>query len=193
MVVRSLIVIAAVVCCVGLSAVPNESSADSDIGLKGIGGRLGIVDPQGAYNSTVTFGMVFDFGTLAPGLHWDGAITYWRSEHRWPYYPPYYWDLGDLALRTGLKYYFLAGEWHPLIGGGLGIHNYRSYYNGPPDERWPPGHPIYDDMRLQGYLAFGVAKEFSRNMLGSAEIQVDMEPVEQTAVQFNLLFMIGRR
>ena len=163
--------------------------AESDLGFKAIGGRLGYVDPESEYKGTFTLGAVADFGTIIPQLHWDAALTYWSSSLDWGWAGSNYEvSLTDIALRTGVKYYFIEGEWQPYGGGGLGMHFFSSEAEGPHGSYWTGA----DDSELEFYLVGGVQHPLSEKLVGSAELQLDIGDVDQTTIQINLMYLLGK-
>ena len=55
------------------------SYASSDIGLKAIGPRLGFIDPEGAFDGGLNFGVDFGLGTFVDQLYWDASVEFWRK------------------------------------------------------------------------------------------------------------------
>ncbi len=189
--IRSVMAMVFVGACVLLSAGYTQASDDSNIGMKGIGPRIGYVDPSGALDGTVELGVVFDFGQFVPQLHWDGSVSFWSSGQNYHYYdyPHHYdryydWTLRDLALRSGVNYHFLEGEWVPYVGGGLAIHFYSWNYNGMPDS------PTASDTKVGLYFDGGISHEFNEDWTGQMQIQSDFADPDQTALLFNLIYRL---
>ncbi len=157
--------------------------AQSDIGFKGIGGRLGYVDPDGP-DGTVLFGVVADLGTWVPKLHWDASIAYWSSGE----------DLGagwdaswsDLAFRSTVKYHFIEGPWEPYAGGGIGLHMLSAEVNSP--------YGSADDSESDFALVVlgGVEHQFNEKWKGSADLMFDFGDAEQMSVQINVIYLLGK-
>ena len=187
---RSVMIMVFVGAFILLSACWTDASASSNIGFKGIGPRIGYVDPEGDLDGTVEFGVAFEFGEFVRQLHWDGSVSFWfagndnsfnDSHHN---YYRYNWKR-DLILRSGVNYHFLEGEWVPYAGGGLGLHFYSWDYAGAPD--WANN----DDTKFGLYIDGGIEHEFSENWTGQLQLQFDFaDPVDQTALLFNLIYRI---
>jgi hypothetical protein len=189
--IRSVMVMTFVGACILLSVCWTEASAESDIGFKGWGPRIGYVDPEGTLDGTVELGVAFEFGEFVPQLHWDGSISFWSSGRNYPYwdnghhYWRYYdWTLRDLVLRSGVNYYFTEGEWIPYAGGGLGLHFYSWDYNDYPD------HPSSSDTEFGIYIDGGIAHEFNESWTGQMQLQLDFADPDQTALLFNLIYRL---
>lgn len=177
--------------CILLSTCCIEASAKSDIGFKGIGPRIGYVDPEGGLDGTVEFGVAFEFGEFVRQLHWDGSVSFWSSGRDWQYphgdFHKYNWTLRDFVLRSGVNYHFLEGEWVPYAGGGLGLHFYSWDYAGPPDYL---GYPNANDTELGLYIDGGIEHKFSETWTGQLQLQLDFADPDQTALLFNLIYRL---
>jgi len=167
-----------------------EAATKSNIGFKGIGPRLGFVDPEGALDGTAELGVAFEFGELARQLHWDGSVSFWSTGRNYPYYDNhnvyyrYNWKLRDFVLRSGVNYHFLEGEWVPYAGGGLGLHFYSWDYNG------APYYNNTNDTKLAVYIDGGIEHEFSKSWTGQMQLQFDFANPDQTALLFNLIYRL---
>ncbi|MBK6765077.1 MAG: hypothetical protein IPG71_01855 [bacterium] len=166
-------------------------AADSDIGVKGIGLRLGYVDPESEYSGTVLLGAFADLGTITDKLYVDASLTYWSSDWDYNYYD-YDWtvSLTDIALRGGVKYHFSEGEWEPYAGGGLAMHFYSASYESPSGYSWSYSGADGSDFGI--YICGGVEKQLSEKIIGSGELMLDFSGVGQTALQVNLAYMLGK-
>lgn len=171
-----------------LLGLTSAGLAQSDIGFKGIGGRLGYVDPEGSWDGTISFGVVADLGTFVRQLHWDAAITYWASsqDYKYPPYGSYSWSISDFAIRSGVKYPFIEGPWEPYAGGGLGLHFFSW------DNKWHGYSHDADETDFGLYIVGGVEHRFNTRWKGSAELQLDFADWDQTNVQINLIHILGK-
>lgn len=163
----------------------------SDIGFKGVGGRLAFVDPEGPWDGTVGIGFVTDLGTIVPQLHWDASILYWHADHG-----AFDADLGlrDVGFRTSVAYHFIEGPWEPYAGGGVGIHFYHFSH-----DYHRNYHGVYyldtydrDDTEFGIQLLGGVQHTFSPRWKDSAEIEFDLADIDQTLLQFTVIYMLGK-
>jgi len=166
----------------------RNASTQSDIGLKGFGPRIGFVDADGAYDETAEVGLVFDFGEFVPQLHWDGSISFWSTGRDFYYNNDrdnrYNWKLRDLALRSGVNYHFLVGEWVPYVGGGLGLHFYSWDYNN------APFYSNNSDTKVGFYIDGGISHRFSDGWTGKMQLQLDYADLDQTALLFDFIYHI---
>lgn len=166
-----------------LLAFGTVASAKSDIGFKGVGPRIGFVDPEGGLDGTIEFGAAFEFGEFAPQLYWDGSASFWSTGREYRYFNDNYnWTLRDLVLRSGVNYHFTEGEWEPYAGGGLGLHFYSWDYSG------SPSFNNANDNKIGIYIDGGIEHEFSADTKGQLQLQFDFAEPDQTALLFNLIF-----
>jgi hypothetical protein len=186
---RSVMLMVFVGVCILLSAYCTEVSAASNIGFKGIGPRIGYVDPEGGLDGTVEFGVAFEFGEFVRQLYWDGSVSFWSTGREYHYYygdhhDRYNWTLRDFVLRSGVNYHFLEGEWVPYAGGGLGLHFYSWDYSGAPN--WANS----SDSKFGIYIDGGIEHEFNENWTGQMQLQFDFAEPDQTALLFNLIYRL---
>ncbi len=169
------------------STTQNEST--SDIGFKGIGPRLGYVNPGSDLDGTAQFGVAFEFGEFVRQLHWDGSVNFWSTGRNYPYYHAnrydyYSWKLSDFSLRSGVDYHFMEGPWVPYAGGGLGLHFYSWDYAG------APYYNNTNDTKLGLYIDGGLEHQFSDAWTGQMQLQFDFADPDQNALMFNLIYRI---
>ena len=94
--------------------------AQSDFGLKRIGGSLGFVDPEGL-GTTVSLGIFADHGTVAPHFSIESRLDYWGQSES------FFGEevsVRDIALGARGKYNFEVAnpKVRPFLGIGLGAH-----------------------------------------------------------------------
>ena len=71
-------IFAMLVCFIALSAMTTTTMAAADFGLKGIGVRAGVVDPENL-DTTVGFGLFLDMGTFHPNVSFETYGNYWSN------------------------------------------------------------------------------------------------------------------
>jgi opacity protein-like surface antigen len=95
-----------------------QTRATDDIGLgfKGIGARVGLVDPEGA-SSTVDLGIHIDMGELARNVHVSPIAEYWSVGVSG-------FDIKDFSFGTDIMIDFPLQDSRvtPYAGGGIGLH-----------------------------------------------------------------------
>jgi opacity protein-like surface antigen len=95
-------------------------SAETDIGFKGAGLELGIVNPEDV-DATWGIGVFADLGTFMPQLGFSAYADYWgknQDEFGTEF------DFRDIAIGARTKWYFPIKnpKIQPYAGAGLGIH-----------------------------------------------------------------------
>ncbi|MDH3197796.1 MAG: outer membrane beta-barrel protein [Candidatus Krumholzibacteria bacterium] len=95
--------------------------AEADLGFKGIGGGIGIADPEdlgAAFNLSV----MANFGTFAPHVAFDAVFDFWSKSEN---FLTYEYSVKDFAFAGRVTYRFditSNPKIKPFAGGGLGIH-----------------------------------------------------------------------
>jgi opacity protein-like surface antigen len=110
-------------CCALSPAFAQQGqTAQSEVGLgiKGLGARIGLVDPEGA-SSAVTLGLHLDAGQIVRNVHLVPSLEYWSVGADVGAYSA---DVKDLSIATDLNVDFplQGGRLTPYLGGGLGLH-----------------------------------------------------------------------
>jgi len=104
------------------------------IGLRGIGVRLGLDDPEGA-SSAFMYGLHVDAGEFVRNVHLIPSVEYWSVGNDVGAYNS---DFSDLAFRLGVNFDFPLQDqrFTPYLGGGFGLHHLKFDTNVPsvPDE-----------------------------------------------------------
>jgi len=98
-------------------AAPAPASTNSQgLGFRGLGARIGFVDPEGA-SSTVDLGLHIDAGEFVQHVHIVPLVEYWKVGASGV-------DVSDLMLGSDVNVDFPVegGRLTPYAGGGLGLH-----------------------------------------------------------------------
>lgn len=106
-----------------------RASEDVGLGFKGLGARIGLVDPEGA-SSTLDLGFHIDAGELARNVHVSPIVEYWSVGQD---VGQYHADKKDFSLGLDLSFDFPLQDSRitPYAGGGLGLHWLKSTSNVP--------------------------------------------------------------
>lgn len=94
--------------------------AQSDLGLKRLGGALGYVSPEDL-DGTFSIGVFADHGTIAPNIALESRLDYWgQSEEAFGAEA----SVSDIAIGVRGKYFFEVAnpKVRPFAGAGLGLH-----------------------------------------------------------------------
>jgi len=102
---------------------PSASFGQAVLGFKGIGGKLGLVDPENL-SATIGFGAFADLGTLVPQLKLEGNLDLWSKSKEAGGAES---SVRDLTFGGTVKYIFPTAnpKLSPYAGGGLGLHLVR--------------------------------------------------------------------
>lgn len=98
----------------------STSFSQTRLGLFGIGGKIGYIDPAGPENSTLAFGGIIDLGTLTTNLGLEADFVYWSKSYGLLGATT---EVSSFSLSVGAKYYFTpeGKKLRPFAGGGLGF------------------------------------------------------------------------
>jgi opacity protein-like surface antigen len=111
------------------SSASTRSTEDVGLGFKGLGARVGLVDPEGA-SSTVDLGLHIDAGEFARNVRLMPIVEYWSVGQD---VGPYNADLKDFSLGADINLDFPLQDSRitPYAGGGLGLHWLKATTNVP--------------------------------------------------------------
>ncbi|KPL18585.1 MAG: hypothetical protein AMJ92_07425 [candidate division Zixibacteria bacterium SM23_81] len=171
----------------------SESSQGSmNVDFSGIGGKIGLVDPDENIKSTVGFGLHVDLGTITPTLRLEGNLDYWSksqdSRHR--NFPCERYNR-DLSFGLTVKHALAAeGSIIPYAGGGFGFHLVR-------EEREFSRDAPYDDWEKSGvhpglHGIGGVEGRFSPQMRGDVEIRYTINDPSNFGIFFGVMYSLKR-
>jgi opacity protein-like surface antigen len=108
--------------CAALCMVASQNAmAQSDLGLKRVGGTIGIVDPENM-DTVLGFGLLADWGTITPDIRLESRLDYWSKSES--LYGGGEASMRDIALGARGKYFFPVSHSsvRPFAGAGLGLH-----------------------------------------------------------------------
>jgi hypothetical protein len=170
--------------------VAPAAMAQSDLGLKSIGGTVGIVSPE---NLSTTFGLgaFADWGTIAPRIGLDSRIDYWsQSSNTFGYGS----SIRDVTLGARAKYYFEVShsKLHPFAGGGLAIHFLHSEVTIPTSPGFPGMTASGSDTKIGVDLGGGFASAVGprTDLLAEAWYGI-VSDVSQLALRVGLSYRLG--
>ena len=95
--------------------------AQTDIGFKGVGGKIGLVDPEGGGGATFGLGAFADLGAIASKIHLEGNLDFWSKSFSGGGVKS---SFRDIAIGGTVKYFFPLSNpsLRPFAGGGLALH-----------------------------------------------------------------------
>lgn len=149
------------------------SMAQTDIGLKGVGGKLGYIMPDGDIENTIGFGLIADLGQYNDNISVDAYVDYWGKKYELSQY--YEWSWSVISIAAIAKYNFeSSGQFKPYAGAGLGldISSWKSDYTGPTESLY--GYDWSDSASstdLAIHLVGGATMDLSEGLEGMAEVK----------------------
>jgi opacity protein-like surface antigen len=154
----------------------RSNTEDVSLGFKGIGGRIGLVDPEGA-SSTVDLGFHIDAGEFARNVRLQPLAEYWSVGQD---VGPYNADLRDFSIGADIDVDFPLQDSRltPYAGGGLGVHWLKA-------STTVPDVPDMSDTKLGISLQGGVRTEMMPNLALFGEVRYNF------VSDFNQLKILG--
>lgn len=125
------------------------------LGLRGIGARIGFVDPEDA-SSTVSYGAHIDAGTLVRNVHVIPYFEYWNAGAEVGGFEA---DVSDLTIATDINVDFPLQDARitPYLGAGIGVHFLSAETN-------VPGEQSDDDTKVGLNLQGGMRNQIMPNL-----------------------------
>jgi opacity protein-like surface antigen len=168
----ALVAVAGVASFASTAAAQTTARATEDVGLgfKGLGARLGLVDPEGA-SSTLDLGLHIDAGEIARNIHVSPIAEYWKVGVSGI-------DLSDFSLGLDLLFDFPLQDSRmtPYAGGGLGLHFVKA------DD---PQGPSNSDSKLGLNVQGGIRNDVMPNLALFGELRYNF------VSDFNQLKILG--
>ena len=137
---RSLLLLAIACLLLGVCSSPAVAQDQSQtydpqnpgLGFRGIGARIGFVDPEDA-SSTVVWGAHVDAGTLVRNVHLIPYFEYWSAGAEVGGFSA---DVSDFNLAADINVDFPLQDARitPYLGGGLGVHFISASTNVPGED-----------------------------------------------------------
>jgi len=115
---RLLILVAVILVC---SASVQNAMAKTDLGMRSIGGDVGLVDPENA-SGTIGFGTFADLGTITPEIHLAPYAAYWSKSEGNPSSGEASVSDFNFGMRGKYMFHVSSPKFQPYAGAGLGLH-----------------------------------------------------------------------
>ena len=98
----------------------DAAAGSPGLGIKGVGVRLGLNDPEGA-SSALMYGVHVDAGEFVRNVHLLPSLEYWSVGVSGA-------DVSDLAVKLAVNFDFPLQDQRmvPYLGGGLGLHRVKA-------------------------------------------------------------------
>jgi hypothetical protein len=184
---KRIVLLLAVAACV-LAA--STASAQSDLGMKGLGAAIGFVSPENG-DGTFTIGVLADHGTLAPQIGLESHIDYWgNSDSSFGVEA----KLSDIAVGARGKYYFPVANpsLRPFAGAGLALHFIHAEVTVPAQFGFPAMTAEDSSTKLGLDLGGGLATDLSPRTDFLAEMWFGIvEDVSTFSLRAGLCYKLG--
>ena len=149
------------------------STGHAKIKLMGVGGHIGLVDPEGDIGSTIALGGNADLGEIIPNLKLTTDVECWSAGIEYAGTTAKDFKYKDLALRGTAKYFFSVADlkFAPYAGGGLGLHHFSWTY-----PTWTLGGSKEEsdsENKLEFHFVGGAEYPINPQLTGYAELRYD--------------------
>lgn len=183
----------------GVLFVANLSFGQADIGFKGVGGKIGFVDPESGIESTFGLGVVANLGTITPDIHLGAFIDYWSKSYDAATGLGYSaeWSWTEIVLGASAKYYFPMEEskFKPFAGGGIGLVYGKTKwdYQGVTTGVGTVGGGSYSssDTELGFRILGGADMELSPGLFGFGEVVYHIGGADYLGIFVGVIKMLG--
>ena len=148
----------------------------ADIGFKGIGGKLGLVDPGEGVGSTIAFGAVVNLGSITPKIMLQADVAYWGKDY--DVFASNDFTVSSFSISAIGKYMFAESDQQlrPFAGAGLGFNFNSVSWEYDTISPVPPYQPIHEkdsdsDTDIGIHIVGGTHYMLSDNLDGFAEFR----------------------
>ncbi len=173
------------------------ANAQSKIGLMGVGGKAGLVMPEGDIGNTLGLGGVVRLGHIIPAIALDGFVDFWKKSY----------DIGVIGYKSSVsfteiaiaglaKYYFpMEGKLKPYAGAGLGLTISTSsieiegagLYGVPLNESTSTS-----DTNLGVHFVGGAEMPLTPTLDGFGEIKYSMDGADYLSIMAGVVYKLGK-
>ena len=145
----------------------SATFGQSNLGSFGVGGKIGIVDPEGNANLTFAFGGIVDFGTIITNLGIEADFTHWSRTQSLGEYTS---KISSSCLAFIVKYYFLpeSKKLRPYVGAGFGLSRERKSVAWILPVATETSETSFD---LSTHVVGGLKQSLSSKIIGFAELR----------------------
>jgi opacity protein-like surface antigen len=168
-----------------------QAYGETDLGLKGLGVKVGFVLPEDPIDNTFGFGAHAKLGTITPGVALDAFLDFWTKgyeEHHLHYTADWSWT--QIAVGALAKYVIpTTGNVTPYVGGGFALTYARSSWE------WEWAGVREDDScsdtNIGIHLAGGAEMPLSPTMDGFAEAKYALDGADYFMITVGVIFKMG--
>lgn len=175
-----------------LCVLVSVSAAQTDIGLKGIGGRLGFIMPESGIDNTIGLGANADLGSISMFKVY-AYLDYWSKSYEESNVWEWRWSVISLAA-IGKYFFEIEGDFEPYAGAGLGfdISSWKSEYTGPAtgfgfEDDWESSDSEFD---LALHLLGGATYALTPTLDGFAELKYTTGGIDYFGIYVGVMYKL---
>ena len=181
---KKLVLAVLMICVLG-----SISVAETDIGFKGIGGKLGFIMPESNIDNTLGFGVNADLGSVSM-FNVYGYLDYWAKGYE---EGSFEWSYSVISIAAIGKYFFeVEGEFKPYAGAGLGfdIASVDAEYTGPAfgfEDTFESSESEFD---LALHILGGATYALSPTLNGFAELKYATGGIDYFGIYVGVMYKL---
>ena len=170
-------------------AVSGAAYSQTHLALNGVGGKIGLVFPEGPIGSAVGLGLEAELGTVTPDLAVKAFLDFWSNgyedeeiQHR----------TTQVSMGAVGKYYFEPiQELLPYAGAGLALNIGWFSHTGPPHfhGHWESGS--YSDVDIGIQIVGGAEMPLTPTMDGFGELKYSIDGADYFSIMAGVIFKIA--
>lgn len=170
--------------------VATFSFAQTNIGFKAIGGKVGFVDPEEGIESTFGIGATADLGTISRDIHLGAFIEYWGKSYTAGGFET---SFSETSLGAVGKYYIQmeGSKFQPYAGGGMSLTFGKSKVTIPSIAGFPGGEESSTNTEIGFRVFVGADYELSSDWRGFGEILYHTDGAEYLAIFVGVVKILG--
>ena len=167
--------------------------AQTDIGLKAVGGKIGFVMPEDPIDNTIGLGVVANLGTITPAINLAAFVEYWGKTYDVGGYGET--TFSEITIGATAKYYFaMDSQFKPYAGAGLDfiIGSSSWKYTGPSNPYLTETKSSDSDTDIGFHFCGGADYKLSDSMTGFVEVKYGINGIDVFSISGGVLFKLGQ-
>ncbi|HHM23788.1 MAG TPA: porin family protein [Bacteroidetes bacterium] len=173
---------------IALLTMTGLSFAQMNLGLNGVGGKLGYISPEGNIDNSVVLGGWVNLGTITPQLHLRADVEFWGKS-----YSDYSAKVSftQLALGAVVLYYFPMenANFKPYSGVGLDFTRSKTSVEG---LGFYSGSASSSSTDIGIDLVAGIEYPLSPNLNGRGEFKYHTDGADFWGIFVGVMYSLGK-
>jgi opacity protein-like surface antigen len=164
-----------------------------EIGLKGVGGKIGFIMPDGDIENTIGLGLQADLGQYNENISIAAYLDYWGKDYSLG--TNYEWNWSVVSIAAIGKYEFEpSGNFTPFAGAGIGLDfaSWESKYTGPTNGLGSFAIPSASasDTDFAIHFVGGATMELSPKIEGIGEVKYTLGGADYFGIYIGVMYKL---